>query len=337
MTASDLTAARMGVLAALHEGDAGLAYSLMAGLLADGVPFGVLLDQLLAPIQAESGRRWQVGDYTISEEHASTAAAETLVATLAGAFDQPEDGTHVVVACAEGEVHSLPARMAAALLLSEGFRVTFLGTSVPAADLAEFLRDERPDALVLSCTLATNIIGARASVMAAHDAGVPVLAGGLAFGRDDSRARRIGADAWAPSLRAVVTTLADWSPDQVSSEAAAQRSAAPIDALEDDAPELATSALAEVERRTAELGDRSRRNTIKADLRGLVDALIAATWLSEPGLLADHTRWLADLLDTRGIEAADPILLLDALDSALGDAHREAGDVVAGARATLSR
>ena len=53
------------------------------------------------------GRRWQQGDFSISEEHAVTATLETVVALLAGSFDSAPDARRVVVACAEGDVHSL--------------------------------------------------------------------------------------------------------------------------------------------------------------------------------------------------------------------------------------
>lgn len=331
MSDPDLSSARMGVLAALHEGDAGLAYTLVAKLMADGVPFGLLLDQLIAPIQAESGRRWQVGDYTISEEHASTAAAETLVATLAGAFDQPEDGTHVVVACAEGEVHSLPARMAAALLLAEGYRVTFLGTSVPAADLVEFLRDQRPDAVVLSCTLVTRLIGARASVRAAHDAGVPVIAGGLAFGSDDSRSARVGADAWAPTLRSLPSILEGWSPDPVDAESKVSHDLRAVDRLDDDRPLITRDATASLVASAGRDGQDLDRVAVRSDLEGLVDSLVTSTWLGEPALLADYARWLAQLLDARGLPGITPKALLGVLASAVGPEHREAADLLAGA------
>ena len=113
VTDDDLQGARLGLLAALHDGDAGLAYRLVLDLMDHGYAFTTIVEQAIAPIQVEAGRRWQDGDYSISEEHVSTAATETLLATLAGAFDQPVDADELVVGCAEGDRHTMPARMAA--------------------------------------------------------------------------------------------------------------------------------------------------------------------------------------------------------------------------------
>jgi methanogenic corrinoid protein MtbC1 len=213
MNGESLTEPRLAVLAALQQGDAGVAYGIVLGLMGDGYALATILDEVVAPIQQESGRRWQVGDYSISEEHVSTTAAEVLLATLAGAFDQPADAPHLVVACAVGDQHTLPARMAAALLLAEGYRTTFLGTSVPADDLQDYLAEAQPAGLVVACTLAANLLGARDVVDAAHRAGVPVIAGGRAFGHTDARAAAIGADAWASSLLALVNLLDAWPPE----------------------------------------------------------------------------------------------------------------------------
>jgi methanogenic corrinoid protein MtbC1 len=199
----EMPVARLGVLSALASGDTGLAYRLVLGLMDDGHPFPVILDEVLASIQWESGRRWEVGDYSISQEHASTAAVETLIALIGGAFDQPTNAKLVVVVCGEGDTHTLPARMATALLAYEGFRTIFLGTSLPAHDLREYLATTAPDALVVSCTRPANLPGARACIAAGHDADVPVAVGGRAFGDNAERATALGADARAPTLTAL--------------------------------------------------------------------------------------------------------------------------------------
>jgi methanogenic corrinoid protein MtbC1 len=46
-----------------------------------------------------------------------------------------------VVTCAEGEWHSLPARMVAEVLRLHGWQVTFLGASTPADHLRRLLTE----------------------------------------------------------------------------------------------------------------------------------------------------------------------------------------------------
>ena len=109
--------------------------------------------------------------------------------------------------------------MIAAYLTYLGWRVTFLGATIPADDLGAFLADEKPHALVLSCSLTANLRGARESIRAAHDAGVPVVAGGRAFGANDERATAIGADGWLGDPRRLDDLLRTWDPNPAVTEA----------------------------------------------------------------------------------------------------------------------
>jgi MerR family transcriptional regulator, light-induced transcriptional regulator len=57
---------------------------------------------------------------------------------------------NVLVACVEGEVHSIGARMVADLLDIEGSAVDFLKVDVPMSESIEILEIRRPDLVALS-------------------------------------------------------------------------------------------------------------------------------------------------------------------------------------------
>ena len=276
------SAASLGIQAALLAGDPGLAYGLISELMGDGVSFDQLLFEVLAPLQRDVGTRWLRADYRIAEEHASSAAVETVVALLSGSFDMPDDGLHVVVACAEGDDHSLPARMVAAYLTYLGWRVTFLGATLPAHDLTAYLTDERPAALLLSCTSTANLLGARAGVRGAHEAGIPVVAGGRAFGNDASRARAIGADEWVGDPK-----MLDLIGESAWDIAAAESQALPDDeatALAETVPALVEAAIA------AEPLDVSVTSA-REDLLLLGRTLAAAVLVDDPTVLDEVLEW----------------------------------------------
>jgi hypothetical protein len=86
-------------------------------------------------------------------------------------------------------------------------RVTMLGASLPADQLRRRLLMGDVDVLALSCSIPANLTGAAHSVAAAHDVGVPVIAGGQAFGNSASRALAIGADAWAADAEVLLGPL----------------------------------------------------------------------------------------------------------------------------------
>ncbi len=213
-------AVRLGLIAVLLDGDAGTAFHQVLDLLDQGTPFEEVLYDVLAPIQADVGHRWQDGDYGIGDEHAVSAGVETLVAMLAGSFDQPTDGDTVVVATAEGDNHSLPAKILSAHLMYHGLRVINLGSSLPADALGAFLADHQPTALVLTCAMTSHLPGARRMIAEAHEAGVPVVAGGRGFGRDPLWAIALGADVWVDDPRRLPEELESLVPDVEAAEEA---------------------------------------------------------------------------------------------------------------------
>ena len=79
---SPKAAERVAMLAALVDGDVPLAYRLALELLGYGVPFDDIVNDVLAPVQAELGRRWAVGDLGVADEHAASAAVEDLLVRL---------------------------------------------------------------------------------------------------------------------------------------------------------------------------------------------------------------------------------------------------------------
>lgn len=294
---------RLAVLAAASAGDAGAAFHLVSDLLGEGVPFPSVLFEVLSPLEAEVGDRWHRGEWGVTEEHTVTSTLETVVALLAGSFDVPEGARRVVVACAEGDNHSLPARMVAAHLVFQGWRAVFLGAGQPAADLGVFLRADPPEALVLSCAIATALPGARACIREAHAAGVPVLAGGPGFGPDGSRANALGADAWTADAEQVGEILQDWAPDPVAAESGARDGGEELPRLDRCRAALAARAAASVDATGAPA-------RLRSDLELLLDALAASLLLDDPGLVVELAAWQRSVPGPGAVDAGAALAAL---------------------------
>lgn len=158
----------------------------------DGGCLRVVTD-LLAPSQRDVGERWLHDECTVGEEHSATFVTESVLSSLAVGLEAAETAGTLVMVCAEGEWHSLPARMATELLIAGGWRVIHLGPATPAAKLRDYLADVEADVVGVSVTLAANLTGAARSVRVARQAGYAVVCGGRAFDRSGCRARAIGA------------------------------------------------------------------------------------------------------------------------------------------------
>jgi methanogenic corrinoid protein MtbC1 len=314
---------RFAMLAALVNGDVPLAYRLAIELLAQGVPFDDIAVDVFAPVQAEVGQRWAAGDLGIADEHAASAAVDDLLIRLGATAESPR-GPAVVVASAEHDAHALGGRVVASALALEGFRVMFLGASVPAADLGDFLDLQQPLALALSCSMPTALVAAARSVAAAHDLGIPVVGGGRVLATQ-GRATRLGIDALARVPGDAVRILRAWelsppdrltaAPDPIPERAAfAQRSHTLVSAgIEAGTTgDTVTLALAE-------------------ELHRVLQTVEGALLVREPALIKEYVQWLHDIGPSHGFALADIDAALAALADAMNGDLRRAGMALRGA------
>jgi methanogenic corrinoid protein MtbC1 len=186
------SAAAQDFLECLAEADEYGAVEVAVGLLEAGVPAERVLLDLVAPAQAEVGERWARNEWSVAQEHAATHISERVVAAVAGyANPRPVLG-RIVVACMDGEWHSLPARLVAEVLRLRGWQVIFLGASVPAAHLVSYLHRYDAHAVALACALPMRLPHAHRVIEACRRSDVPVVVGGRGFGVDGRWAEVLG-------------------------------------------------------------------------------------------------------------------------------------------------
>jgi len=319
----------------LADGDPRAAARLANRLVNAGVPLSSVVLDLLAPAQVEVGRRWQVADWTVAHEHAATAATDAALAAAVlyggSRHEFAPHGPTLVVACAEGEWHTMPSRMAAEVLTAAGLRVTLLGPSLPAAHLQTYLTMVQPTALGLSCTLPLNLPGARRCVLAAHEVGVPVIAAGRAFGVDGRRARAVGADCWEPPLTAIPHLLAGWQqePPVLRTPVPEPVETSRLDTL---GPGFVHAVVDELIRARPEVAgyDKRQLERTREDVDYIRRFLSCALLIDDSTLFTDFVSWLRDLLAARGVAR-------DVLVDSLRAIYRELGDGLPATRALLDR
>ncbi|MEU7482010.1 cobalamin-dependent protein [Lentzea sp. NPDC042327] len=289
----------------------------------------VLLD-VIGAVQQRVGREWAANRISVAQEHAITAINERAVTalTITRPRQQPTHG-RVTVACVDGEWHALPARLLAEVLSLRGFAVDYLGAQVPTPHLITHLHRTGPDVLALSSSIATRLPVAHATMTACQAAGVPVIVGGAAFGRDGEYARRFGANAWAADARSAADMLLSQklpvptSPHQ------------PID----DLPHLADQEYTLVKRTANDLvravfrGLEERVPAMRAysaeqrqhtaeDLAHIVDFLATALYVDDDSLFHGFMAWTGDVLNARGVPVRVLEPALDLLSVQLRDFPR---------------
>ncbi|WP_241524786.1 cobalamin B12-binding domain-containing protein [Streptomyces barkulensis] len=307
-------------------------------------PEDVLLE-IIAPAQRRVGVRWAENRLTVAQEHAATAVSDRAVTAVADhpAAQVPARLGRTVVACADGEWHTLPARLVAEVLRLRGWQVDFLGAHVSTRQLVPHLHSTGPDAVALSCSLPVRLPVAHTAVTACRAAGVPVLAGGAGFGPDGRYARLLGADAWAGSARGAAERLAAGiaPPSELppTAEEALPHLADREHALVDEARgRLVDEVMAVLPERFPQLREYAGPQweyTVE-DLHRVVEYLVAALYVDDPGLFEGFTAWTGRIMTARSL----PVDALSTVLEAMADAFRElprASAYIAAAQAALDR
>ncbi|MEV6960247.1 cobalamin-dependent protein [Streptomyces sp. NPDC051207] len=307
----------------------------------------VLLD-VIAAVQHQVGLEWAANRFTVAQEHAATAIHDRIIAAVAhrAPATSPPPGTAatVVVACVDGEWHALPARLLAEVLRHRGYRVDFLGAQVPTPHLIAHLHQTAPTAVALSSSIPARLPVAHTAITAAQAIGVPVLAGGAAFGTDGQCARLLRADAWAPDARAAADLLAHGLPRP--SPGMIRQTVEDLQHLTDQEYTLVTRGKRQLVKNTlAGLDERlpamltytdAQREHTAEDVAHIVDFLTCALCTDDSRLLTGFLNWTGDVLEARRVPARvlDPALAL--LQEQLKDFPR-ALDILAQGRAALER
>ncbi|WP_433825388.1 cobalamin B12-binding domain-containing protein [Actinoplanes sp. CA-015351] len=289
------------------DGDERGAIALATALLDSGVPAQRVIVDVIGATQRRVGELWAANEWGVAREHAATAVSERVLAAVGARTTVPAARGRITLACVDGEWHGLPARMLTELLRLDGWRVDFLGASVPGRHLITHLHQTGPDAVALSCMIPTRLPRAHAAITACRAAGIPVIAGGAGFGPDGVYAERLGADAWAASGETAVARLAaDWPPPWGAD-------AFPGTSLGDEEythlvrsrPQLIATAMERLPAAypTAHHYDQEEADATAEDLGHIADFLAAALYVGEDAIFTDFVEWTAGVLGSRGVPA----------------------------------
>ena len=145
-------------------------------------------DKLLKPVMYRIGDLWQKGQLDVATEHASTNTALGLVKIIneriTARTKEPSSRYKAVICTPDGELHGLACNMIESLLLSKGFKVYNISTSIPSDYIIDYIRDMQPDIVLVSTTLVENIKSAERlihQIHAKYNNKLPVVVGGSAF------------------------------------------------------------------------------------------------------------------------------------------------------------
>jgi methanogenic corrinoid protein MtbC1 len=96
------------------------------------------------PVLQSIGERWRVTGDGIDVEHAFAEAATAVLRGVTGSLRRPRNVRPIVLACAEGDYHTLPLHALAAALAEQQVAVRMLGVGMPASALVAAVRRTGP-------------------------------------------------------------------------------------------------------------------------------------------------------------------------------------------------
>ena len=173
---------------AIVSGDQESAEQVTGELISAQQTLGDLYLKVFSPALVNVGELWCRGDVGVGEEKLATQIVIGQMDRLRACYAVREARSpyRVLVACVEGELHCLGARMIADLCLSRGWKVDFLGPNVPNDALLDLITRRQPQVLALSITMAGGLAKARDLIEMVERLApsVRIIIGGQAIARD---------------------------------------------------------------------------------------------------------------------------------------------------------
>ncbi|MGE3309608.1 MAG: MerR family transcriptional regulator [Limisphaerales bacterium] len=112
-------------------------------------PNGVL-HRMVYPLAWEIGELWQRGELTAAHEHFASSAIREFLLRSTRPYAWEDGAPRVVVTTPAGQLHELGAVMSAAAAANLGWRPVYLGPSLPPAEIAGAVIQNRARAVLLS-------------------------------------------------------------------------------------------------------------------------------------------------------------------------------------------
>lgn len=165
--------------------------------------------EVIQPAQRELGRLWELNRISVADEHFATTVSQEVLARLYPHWLRAQaEAPRVVVACVEGDLHELGARMVADFFEMAGWHTTYLGANTPVASLVEALLWDPVPVLALSITMASSL-GPASNLIESMRAnprlsGLKILVGGRPFIAGTELWRRLGADSYGADADAAI-------------------------------------------------------------------------------------------------------------------------------------
>jgi DNA-binding transcriptional MerR regulator/methylmalonyl-CoA mutase cobalamin-binding subunit len=154
-----------------------------------------VLHRVVAPLARAIGEQWRDGTLTAAHEHFASAVIRLFLSHAARPFAGTAEAPLLVVVTPSGQLHELGALLVAAAAANLGWRVTYLGAGLSAADIAGAVTQSGARAVALSIVYPEDDPQLNVELARLRELlpGTVILAGGRAMSGYSSALQKIGA------------------------------------------------------------------------------------------------------------------------------------------------
>ena len=198
---------------ALLAGDRYGAGALLDHRLEQGHSLIDVESRMIQPALYGIGLKWQNNQVSVAQEHLATAISQSVMTQGLLKSEVPAaNGSRILLACVQGNIHSVGLQMVSDAFQLAGWDVQYLGANVPTDALIQQVVEYKPHLLGLSVSFAQQLrvvkdIILRLTQLLGTER-PPVIVGGLAINQFNRLAGQLGADGWSANAHSAVASAA---------------------------------------------------------------------------------------------------------------------------------
>jgi MerR family transcriptional regulator, light-induced transcriptional regulator len=139
---------RVQIAEALFQHELDRADRIIKEMLSHSTPEEITLN-FIGPVLSDLGQAWVEGRIKVADEHLASNYLYQYLRMWMASGPPTRNTSPIVLACAPGDLHEGSLLMLGVLLRRRAWPVTYLGQNVPFPDLAAFVEQIQPQAMVL--------------------------------------------------------------------------------------------------------------------------------------------------------------------------------------------
>ena len=143
----------------------------------------VLLEELVVPLVYKVGELWHSGEIRVANEHLASSIVRSFLFNLLESYSISDSAPTVISATPRGQEHELGALIAGVVAASSGWKVIYLGSSLPAEEISAVVSHLNARVVALSIIYPNDDPHLKRELNKLHQllpAGVSIIVGGRA-------------------------------------------------------------------------------------------------------------------------------------------------------------